>query len=291
MKKALTNRELFFLAKNKIKNNNLNITDNEIYQLLEYINNYQNYTELVLNFDEIVENCRVFDILLDELISGKPIQYVLNKTTFLNFDLFVDNNVLIPRPETEGLVLKVISYIKKLNLNHNLIADVCTGSGAIAISIKNYFKDSVVYASDYKDECLNVAKKNAKNLELDINFLKGDKLNPFLENNIKLDVLISNPPYVKNIDDIEEKVKLNEPLDAIYVEGGLIFYDTFFKQHKEVMKNDFFMGFEINYDQEEDLTKLIKKHFGENVRYIFEKDIYNLTRYLFILGGYEDKSF
>ena len=291
MKKALTNRELFFLAKNKIKNNNLNITDNEIYQLLEYINNYQNYTELVLNFDEIVENCRVFDILLDELISGKPIQYVLNKTTFLNFDLFVDNNVLIPRPETEGLVLKVISYIKKLNLNHNLIADVCTGSGAIAISIKNYFKDSVVYASDYKDECLNVAKKNAKNLELDINFLKGDKLNPFLENNIKLDVLISNPPYVKNIDDIEEKVKLNEPLDAIYVEGGLIFYDTFFKQHKEVMKNDFFMAFEINYDQEEDLTKLIKKHFGENVRYIFEKDIYNLTRYLFILGGYEDKSF
>ena len=291
MKKALTNRELFFLAKNKIKNNNLNITDNEIYQLLEYINNYQNYTELVLNFDEIVENCRVFDILLDVLISGKPIQYVLNKTTFLNFDLFVDNNVLIPRPETEGLVLKVISYIKKLNLNHKLIADVCTGSGAIAISIKNYFKDSVVYASDYKDECLNVAKKNAKNLELDINFLKGDKLNPFLENNIKLDVLISNPPYVKNIDDIEEKVKLNEPLDAIYVEGGLIFYDTFFKQHKEVMKNDFFMAFEINYDQEEDLTKLIKKHFGENVRYIFEKDIYNLTRYLFILGGYEDKSF
>ena len=172
-----------------------------------------------------------------------------------------------------------------------MIADVCTGSGAIALSIKNYFKDSVVYASDYKDECLNVAKKNANNLELDINFLKGDKLNPFLENNIKLDVLISNPPYVKNIDDIEEKVKINEPLDAIFIEGGLLFYETFFKSHNKVMKNDFFMGFEINYDQEEDLSRLIRKYFGENVRYIFEKDIYNLTRYLFILGGYEDKSF
>ncbi len=291
MKKALTNRELFFLAKNKIKNTNKNISDNEIYQILEYVNNYQNYTEIVLNFDKICENCKVFDNLLDELISGKPIQYLLNQAQFLNFNLYVNKNVLIPRPETEGLVLKAIEYIENLNLNHERIVDVCTGSGAIAIALKDKYINSEVYATDLHQECIDVASKNANTFEKQIHFLVGDKLEPLKERNLKFDILISNPPYVENIDDIEEKVKSYEPFDAVYSKDGTAFYEAFFKEANSVMNSSFFMAFEINYDQEQKLTKLIKKYFNENIRYKFEKDIYNLNRYLFILNGYEDKDF
>jgi len=291
MKKALTNRELFFLAKNKIKNTNINISDNEIYQILEYVNNYQNYTEIILNFDKICENCRLFKKLFDELISGKPIQYLLNRAQFLNFDLYVDKNVLIPRPETEGLVLKAIEYIEKLSLNRNLIVDVCTGSGAIAIALKDKFENSEVFATDLHPECIDIANKNAKIAEKQIHFLVGDKLEPLKERKLKFDILISNPPYVENIDDIEEKVKSYEPFDAVFTKDGTAFYETFFKEANSVMNPNFFMAFEINYDQEEKLTELIKKYFKENIRYKFEKDIYNLNRYLFILNGYEDRSF
>lgn len=291
MKKALTNRELFFLAKNKIKNTNKNISDNEIYQVLEYVNNYQNYTEIVLNFDKICENCKVFDNLLDELISGKPIQYLLNQAQFLNFNLYVNKNVLIPRPETEGLVIKAIEYIEKLNLNHDRIVDICTGSGAIAIALKDKYINSEVYATDLHQECIDVASKNANTFGKQIHFLVGNKLEPLKERNLKFDILISNPPYVENIDDIEEKVKSYEPFDAVYSKDGTAFYEAFFKEANSVMNSDFFMAFEINYDQEEKLTKLIKKYFNENIRYKFEKDIYNLNRYLFILNGYEDKDF
>ncbi|MBQ9265962.1 MAG: peptide chain release factor N(5)-glutamine methyltransferase [Bacilli bacterium] len=290
MKKAFTNRELFFLAKDKVKNSNSNISDNEIYLLLEYVNNYQNYTEIVLNFDKICENCRVFDELLDEVISGKPIQYVLKQAQFLDFNFYVDESVLIPRPETEGLVLKTISYIDSLNLNHDNIADICTGSGAIAISLKHKFHESKVFASDINKRCLNVARKNADKYNQNIIFFEGDKLNPFINNNLKLDVQVSNPPYVENADDIEEKVKKYEPNDAVYIKDGTEFYEEYFKHHKDVLNENFFMAFEINYDQELKLTELIKKYFDKNVRYKFEKDIYNLTRYLFILGGYEDKT-
>jgi methylase of polypeptide subunit release factors len=91
-------------------------------------------------------------------------------------------------------------------------------------------------------------------------------------------------------DDIEEKVKKYEPNDAVYIKDGTEFYEEYFKRHKDVLNENFFMAFEINYDQELKLTELIKKYFDKNVRYKFEKDIYNLTRYLFILGGYEDKT-
>jgi len=291
MKKALTNRELFFLAKNRIKNKNKNISDNEIYLILEYVNNYQNYTEIVLNFNKICENCRLFENLLEKLISGKPIQYLLNEAQFLNFSLYVDENVLIPRPETEGLVLKTISYIKNLKLNHQNIVDVCTGSGAIVISLKNEFKNAEVFATDIHKECINVARKNSEKFDLKINFLLGDKVEPLKSLNDKFDILISNPPYVENADDIEEKVKNYEPYDAVFIKDGTEFYESYFKNYKEIMNDEFFMAFEINYDQEEKLTELIKKYFDKNIRYKFEKDIYNLNRYLFILSGYEDRSF
>ena len=287
----LTNREIYFDTKKEIENRKLNISDNEIYLLLEKANDYKNFTELSVNFDKNIANLEYFLRLKEQLFNGEPIQYILNNAPFLSFDFYVDKRVLIPRVETEELVKRTISIIKKFNLNKDKVFDVCTGSGCIAISLKNEFPTSEVFASDISIDAINVAKINAEKYHTKINFLEGDKTNPFIESKLKADVIISNPPYVENKIDIEEKVKKYEPLNAIYSKDGTAFYEDVFKHYKEITNSKFFMAFEINYDQEEKLTNLIKIFFDENIIYKFVKDIYGLTRFLFIIGGYDDENF
>ena len=197
----LTNREAFFKTKEEVKNKNLEISDNEIFLLIEKVNNYQNYTNLVLNFDKNLANLNYFNELKERLFNGEPIQYILNSAPFVDLDIYVDNRVLIPRVETEELVTKTRYFIEKLELEHKVIGDMCTGSGCIALFMKNSFTDSSVFASDISKDALEVANKNAKDLELDIIFLKGDKTKPFANQNIKFDIFISNPPYVQNKND------------------------------------------------------------------------------------------
>ena len=283
----LTNREAFFKTKEEVKNKNLEINDNEIFLLIEKVNNYQNYTNLVLNFDKNLANINYFNELKERLFNGEPIQYILNSAPFVDLDIYVDNRVLIPRVETEELVTKTRYFIEKLELEHKVIGDMCTGSGCIALFMKNSFKDSSVFASDISKDALEVANKNAKDLELDIIFLKGDKTKPFVNQNIKFDIFISNPPYVQNKNDIEEKVKKNEPMNAIYSEDGVAFYRDVFQNYKKFMDNKFMMAFEINYDQEHQLTELVEEYFPGDKKYMFLKDIYGLTRFLFILKGYK----
>ena len=283
----LTNREAFFKTKEEVKSKNLEIRDNEIFLLIEKVNNYQNYTNLVLNFDKNLANLNYFNELKERLFNGEPIQYILNSAPFVDLDIFVDNRVLIPRVETEELVTKTRYFIEKLELEHKVIGDMCTGSGCIALFMKNSFKDSSVFASDISKDALEVANKNAKDLELDIIFLKGDKTKPFVTQNIKFDIFISNPPYVQNKNDIEEKVKKNEPMNAIYSEDGVAFYRDVFQNYKKFMNNKFMMAFEINYDQEHQLTELVEEYFPGDKKYMFLKDIYGLTRFLFILKGYK----
>ena len=283
----LTNREAFFKTKEEVKNKNLEISDNEIFLLIEKVNNYQNYTNLVLNFDKNLANINYFNELKERLFNGEPIQYILNSAPFVDLDIYVDNRVLIPRVETEELVTKTRYFIEKLELEHKVIGDMCTGSGCIALFMKNSFTDSNVFASDISKDALEVANKNAKDLELDIIFLKGDKTKPFVNQNIKFDIFISNPPYVQNKNDIEEKVKKNEPMNAIYSEDGVAFYRDVFQNYKKFMNNKFMMAFEINYDQEHQLTELVEEYFPGDKKYMFLKDIYGLTRFLFILKGYK----
>lgn len=283
----LTNREIFFKTKEEVKNKNLEISDNEIFLLIEKVNNYQNYTNLVLNFDKNLANLNFFNELKERLFNGEPIQYILNSAPFVDLDIYVDQRVLIPRVETEELVTKTRYFIEKLELEHKAIGDMCTGSGCIALFMKNSFKDSQIYASDISQDALEVASQNSKNLNLDINFLCGDKTKPFIELGVKFDIFISNPPYVQNKEDIEEKVKKNEPMNAIYSEDGVAFYRDVFQNYRKFMNDKFMMAFEINYDQEHQLTELIEEYFPGDKKYMFLKDIYGLTRFLFILKGYK----
>ena len=288
-----TNREVFLETKEQIKiRKNTSISDTEIYRLLANANGLSSYTELVVNFDEKIKNKALYIRNLNKLFDGAPIQYILGKTSFIDLDIFINRNVLIPRPETEGLALFVKDFINKYKIAHDSIADICTGSGCIALYMKEQFPNSIVYATDKYEDPLMVAKINKERLNLDINLLKGSRLQPLEENKIKIDVLVSNPPYVENIKDIEPKVLRYEPLNAIYSMNGLHFYDSYFRHHKAVMNDKFFMAFEINYDQKESLIKLINNYFDkEKAQYIFKKDIYGKDRYLFIFGGYQIENF
>ena len=287
----LTNREVYLKAKEEITNKDLKISDSEIYQILIFANEFESYTDLVLNFDKEINNYSFFVDKFNRITIGEPIQYVLNIAPFLDFDFYVDNRVLIPRPETEGLVLLAKSIIQENKIRHRFIADSCTGSGCIAIYMKAYFEESKVYATDIHNRCLDVAKINATKFNANIHFLKGDKSRPLTELDEPLDILISNPPYAPDDSKIEEKVKKYEPIDAITTEGGVTFYEDFFKNHSKFMNDDkFMMAFEIGYDQQQQLTFLIKKYFkeDEHIEYKFYQDIYNLDRYLIILKGYKD---
>ncbi len=282
----LTNRKLFFVTRNEAKEKGLDISSSEIYLLLEKTNNFKNKTELVLNFDKNHANPKYFCELKEKIFNNVPIQYVLNSAPFLDLDLYVDERVLIPRVETEDLVSRIIKMIKDKNFNHKVIADMCTGSGCIALYLKKTYPDSKVYASDISLDALDVAKSNASKANIDVEFLHGDKTEPFITLKEKIDLFVSNPPYVEKMEDIEERVKKHEPMNAIYVKDGVSFYENVFKEHKKFMNDKFFMAFEINYDQQDQLTELIAKYFDDDTEFSFVKDIFDRTRFLFILKGY-----
>ena len=282
----LTNRKLFFVTRNEAKEKGLDISSSEIYLLLEKTNNFKNKTELVLNFDKNHANPKYFCELKEKIFNNVPIQYVLNSAPFLDLDLYVDERVLIPRVETEDLVSRIIKMIKDKNFNHKVIADMCTGSGCIALYLKKTYPDSKVYASDISLDALDVAKSNASKANIDVEFLYGDKTEPFITLKEKIDLFVSNPPYVEKMEDIEERVKKHEPMNAIYVKDGVSFYENVFKEHKKFMNDKFFMAFEINYDQQDQLTELIAKYFDDDTEFSFVKDIFDRTRFLFILKGY-----
>ncbi len=283
-----TNRELFIKTKkNDEKRRSVHLNETEIYSLLIAANNFKDYTELVVHFDDEIKNFEEFNRYLNLVYTGKPIQYVLGKASFVDLDILIDHNVLIPRPETEGLAILVKEYINKYHIDHGTIADVCTGSGCIALYLKEQFKDSTVYGSDKYEDPLLIAERNKEKLNLDIKLLKGSRLQPFEERNIHIDVLVSNPPYVSKMDEIDENVLRYEPLTAIYSHDGTHFYDSYFRHYKDVMGDKFMMAYEIGYDEKNTLEDLIKRYFdSDKIQYLFKKDIYGKDRYLLIFGGY-----
>lgn len=282
----LSNRELYNHAKEILsKNKDIEYFDGEIYAILMKASECESFTELVLNFDKKCPNTPYFYRNLNKLIAGEPLQYILGEAPFLDYMISINKDVLIPRPETEMLVLETIKFINENNLNHKIIADICTGSGCIAVGMQQEYKDSTVFALDKYENVLMVAKKNFEKYKLPVICLQGDKVEPLIKRNIKVDVLISNPPYVENINDIEKKVIEYEPINAIYIQDGTSFYENYFKNYKNIMNKNFLMAFEINYDQEEKLSFLIKNYFDLNkIKYLFKKDIYGKIRFLFING-------
>ena len=208
---------------------------------------------------------------VEKRLTNMPVQYIVNKAYFCGLPLYVDENVLIPRFDTEVLVEEVLNLGDK----NKKILDVCTGSGAIAIALKKLGKFERVDALDISEEALKIAKKNAKALECDINFLKSDMFSSLTSEN-KYDIIVSNPPYIQShiVDSLERQVKDFEPRLALDGDiDGMKFYKIIEKNFMNFLSTGGILALEIGYDEADDIRALFE---GKNV--VIKKDLANLDR-------------
>ncbi|MCX7957213.1 MAG: peptide chain release factor N(5)-glutamine methyltransferase [Endomicrobia bacterium] len=200
---------------------------------------------------------------LQKRLKHIPLAYIFNKTEFYGLNFYVDRNVLIPRQETEILVEEAIRLIEKEKLRY--VADIGTGSGNIAISIlKNLNMKMNVYATDINEKILNVAKKNAIFHKVDnyIKFIKTDKLNYFIKKSIKLEMIISNPPYVKNSEYKNLQPEIHyEPKRALITRDGLDFYKYFNENAYKVLNRDGYLLLEIHSGISNKICQLFNKNY------------------------------
>ena len=214
---------------------------------------------------------------IERLSKGIPLQHITHQQEFMKMNFYVNENVLIPRPDTEILVEEVMKIAPKINAKK--ILDLCTGSGAIAISLAKYIENSQVTATDISEEALAIAERNAKNN-------KVDKQIAFLSSNLfeelpkeKYDMIVSNPPYIKReiVKTLAKEVQ-NEPLMAL--DGGwdgLDFYRKIIHQADDFLKYGGYLCLEIGYDQKEDVMDLIEREEKYTNSYC-KKDLYGKDR-------------
>jgi len=169
-----------------------------------------------LKESEVEISQQTFDFLVKHLKEGYPIEYIIKKVSFLGNEFVVDENVLIPRIETEDLVILAINLIKNKDIKH--VIDIGTGSGVIAISIKKQLPKLKVQASDISESAIKVAQYNAQKLDANIEFKIGDCLDPFLKEIHEVELIISNPPYVET--SFIEKSRFLRYEPRISLDGG-----------------------------------------------------------------------
>lgn len=242
--------------------------------------------QLYLMMDEEVDEelYQQFQEGMKRYMDGEPIQYIKGKETFFSRDFIVNENVLIPRYETEELVENILYHIDDYFEDKEIIdlCDVGTGSGAIAVTLALEEEKLNVTATDISEEALEVARQNAKELGADVTFYRGDMLEPLIERNIKVDIFVSNPPYIPRQQEIEDVVKDNEPHVALFGgDDGLYFYQKIFERVKLVLKDKALLAFEMGFDQKEIMEEALAFYFPD-CPYQILKDMNGKDRMLFI---------
>ncbi|MFV0550321.1 MAG: peptide chain release factor N(5)-glutamine methyltransferase [Anaerorhabdus sp.] len=224
----------------------------------------KNRVDLYMNYDENVpvDVLKEYEEGMQRILKHEPMQHVLGYSWFYGYQFIVNPNVLIPRPETEELVSHILANIDEhFPTGDVLCADIGTGSGAIAIAVAKEEARVCMLATDISEEAVEVAKKNALNNGASVEFMVGDMLEPIISKEIKLDVLISNPPYIPQQEVLEESVIDFEPHVALFGgEDGLKFYRTILENCHKVLKDKAFIAFEMGWDQAKALTSEVKKY-------------------------------
>lgn len=195
-------------------------------------------------------------------LTGVPYQHLIGYEIFYDRKFSVNKHVLIPRQETEELVYHVIAENKDFPRPFTIV-DVGTGSGIIAITLALEIPYATVYATDISDKALSIARKNALKLKANVRFMHGHFLKPLLKNDINIDIVVSNPPYIKQsaYDMLSDTVKNYDPHLALFAsQNGLQAYDTILQQTTKFpsLKR---LYFEIGYDQGRDVTRLVNSYF------------------------------
>lgn len=242
--------------------------------------------QLYLMMDEEVDEelLKQFQDGMQRYMNGEPIQYINGKENFFSRDFIVNENVLIPRYETEELVENILYKIDDYFDDYSSIdlCDVGTGSGAIAITLALEEPKLNVVATDISEEALEVAKANASELDAQVTFYQGDMLEPLIDRQQKFDIFVSNPPYIPQDQEIESVVKDNEPHVALFGgNDGLYFYRKIFKDVRHVLKDRALLAFEMGFDQRELMSQAVEQYFP-GIPYEIIKDMNGKDRMLFI---------
>ena len=269
------------IAKNKILEKNLD--PSVINLLLEDVLGLSNQEILMKNILDLDEDktSRFFSLLEEYLKNDRPIQYILGYTYFYKRKFIVNKNVLIPRFETEELVYHALKIIKENN--YNRIVDIGSGSGNINITLKLENENLNVIGLDISKDALNVSKENALNLKADVSYYESDLLSYLIDNNIKVDLIISNPPYIDiNDNEVDEIVRNNEPSLALFAsDNGLYNYKKIIDDSKKTLNKNGSIIFEIGYTQG-DILKEYALNKYQNIDVKIIKDIDKKDRILFI---------
>ena len=208
-----------------------------------------------------------FESHLMELTEGKPLQYITGIQWFLGIPFKVDENVLIPRPETEELVEWIV---EENQTGKCRIIDIGTGSGCIAVSLAKLLPDAEIWASDVSDKALELAALNAKNNKADVRFIKDDILNSGINYSEKFDIIVSNPPYIplNEVDNLETNVKDYEPHLALFApsDDPLLFYKAISEFSNTHLTEAGLCYFEIHKDFSKDLYSYFESRNHSDIK-------------------------
>lgn len=198
-----------------------------------------------------------------KIVGGKPIQYITNNQEFMKMNFYVDENVLIPQPDTEILVYEVLKICKEYSNGVNIL-DLCTGSGAIAVSLDRILRencvDAKICASDISKQALKIARKNSENNNANVKIIESDLLENIEYK--KFDIIVSNPPYIRT-DEIKNLSKQVKEEPYIALNGGidgLHFYRKIIKEAKGYIKNNGYLCLEIGYNQMKSVLGIFKEN-------------------------------
>jgi release factor glutamine methyltransferase len=251
--------------------------------------------DITLYPDFKIENTNntILNAALEKLKNQEPIQYIIGNTEFYGYPFLVDKNTLIPRPETEELVEWILEEAKKLqNIKGSIplhILDIGTGTGCIPVSLAKNLPTATIYAIDISADALKIAKKNADLNTVEITFLQTDilKVNSLDEvlkqlqqNKIHFDIIVSNPPYVRELEkaEIQPNVLQNEPHLALFVpdENPLLFYNKIADLAKENLNKNGYLFFEINQYLGNETLSILKEKGFKNTE--LRKDLFGNDR-------------
>lgn len=262
----------------ELKNGNIECPNLKSRLLIQFILNQTRQYIIVNDQKEINKQLeKQFFEAIQNIREGIPLEHITHQKEFMKLNFFVDENVLIPRQDTEILVEEVIKIANNENLKK--ILDLCTGSGAIAVSLAKYIPKSEITAIDISNSALKIAKKNSITNEVQnqITFINSDLFGNL--NNQKFDIIVSNPPYIKKdiIKTLDKEVK-NEPyiaLDGGY--DGLDFYRKIINKSYNYLKYGGYLCLEIGFDQKLDVIELLENE--EKFTNIYcKKDLCGLDR-------------
>ncbi len=252
-------KELINYGKKLLKENEVQEGNIIAKVLAEYILQMDRMQIVINEEKEIGEQEKTrYYLALIEIIQGMPIQYITNKQEFMNLEFYVDENVLIPQPDTEILVEEVIKIAKQKKENIQIL-DICTGSGAIGISLGKNLQNAHITMSDISKKALKIAKQNSeKNIEANkVEFIQS---NMFENITKKYDIIVSNPPYIKRdiIKLLPENVKKEPKIALDGGKDGLNFYKILANESYKFLNNEGYLCMEIGYDQKETVINILK---------------------------------